>query len=83
MKKSVVIVTDHAVLRYLERVRGLDVEGLRREIGARIDRVAREGACGVILDGWEYRLADGFVVTVRAASEPDKRRGRQRRERGE
>ena len=32
MKKSIHPVSDHAVLRYLERVHGVDVEAVRREV---------------------------------------------------
>lgn len=32
LKHNVPEVTDHAVIRYLERVRGLDIEGIRSEI---------------------------------------------------
>jgi len=83
MKKSVVTVSDHAVLRYIERVLAVDVEQLRREIGHQVDRTMREGACGVTSGGFTFRLANGVVTTVLEASQPDLRTGRQRRERGE
>ncbi|WP_413874143.1 hypothetical protein [Albidovulum sp.] len=83
MKKPIVIVSDHALVRYIERVLGVDVETLRREIGRRVDRGAELGACGVEIDGWLYKLSDGTVTTVLEASRPDLRRGRQRRERPE
>lgn len=83
MKKPVVIVSDHALVRYIERVLGIDVETLRREIGRRVDRGAELGACGVVLDGFVYKLQDGTVTTVMVASQPDRRCGRQRRERPE
>tara|TARA_R100000365_G_C2716638_1_gene50363 strand:+ start:207 stop:461 length:255 start_codon:yes stop_codon:yes gene_type:complete len=59
------IVTDHAVLRYLERVYGVDVRGLR----LRIERVTAEariqGANAVISDGVKYRFSrSGRVVTI-------------------
>ena len=37
MKKPRAIVTDHAVLRHLERVQGIDVEAVRRELGFKVD----------------------------------------------
>lgn len=80
MKKPIVIVSDHALVRYIERVLGVDVETLRREIGRRVDRGAELGACGVEVDGWLYKLQDGTVTTVFEASRPDLRRGRQRPE---
>lgn len=83
MKKPVVTVSDHALVRYIERVLDIDVETLRREIGRRIDRVVVDGACGVTIDGYTYRLIDGTVTTVLETSRPDPRLGRQRRERAE
>jgi len=83
MKKSRVAVSDHALIRYLERVYKLDVELVRRELGRKIDRTFREGACAVTIDGYTYRVADGTVTTVLLASRPDLRLGRQRAERGE
>ena len=59
MKRSRLRVSDHAVLRYLERVGGFDIERLRREIARR--------ACGVVVDGWSFRSKDdpqGPVVTT-------------------
>ncbi len=79
MKKPIATVSDHAVVRYLERVMGMDIERLRREIGHRVDRAAGMGACGCILEGFEYRLKEGTVTTVQVAQRPDMRCGRQRR----
>ncbi|WP_102226902.1 hypothetical protein [Acidimangrovimonas sediminis] len=76
MKKSIVTVTDHAVLRYLERVEGLDVERVRREIGRRVDRVALAGASAVLIEGHRYVLSPmGSVVTVMSAARPERGRG--------
>lgn len=79
MKKPRTHVTDHAVLRYLERVRGLDIEALRREIGARVDRACAAGASGVQIDGFTYQIAhDGgvpTVVTLTHTNRPDIRTG--------
>jgi len=83
MKKPIAIVTDHAVLRYLERVMLVDVEALRCRIGQRVDRAVSVGASAVIVDGFRYALREGYVTTVTEASSPDLRTGRQRRERDE
>jgi hypothetical protein len=83
MKKPIVIVTDHAVLRYLERVMLVDVESLRCRIGQRVDRAVAAGASAVIVEGFRYALREGYVTTVLEASTPDVRTGRQRREREE
>lgn len=77
MKKSIAIVTDHAVLRYLERVEGLDVERVRREIGRRVDRGARLGASGVVVDGIRYVLSPmGSVITIMIANRPERGQAR-------
>ncbi len=81
MKKSRIPVTDHAVLRYLERVEGMDIERVRREIGARVDRAADMGACGVIIDGVNYKIDGGVVATVLKVGRCDVRIGRKRRAR--
>lgn len=79
MKKSRVSVSDHAVLRYFERVQGIDIERIRREIGARVDHAAEQGACGIIIDGFSYRIADNTVTTILRTHRCDKRIGPKRR----
>ena len=64
MKRAPVHVTDHAVLRYLQRLHGLDIEAVRAEIATKVWRAALAGASGVRHDGLIYRLQDGVVVTV-------------------
>lgn len=57
-------VTDHAVLRYLERVAGVDVQALRATIA---DHCARhQGAPCVKAGGARFLLRDGVVVTCLA-----------------
>lgn len=56
-------VTDHAVLRYLERVKGFDIEAVRREIAA----LCREagGARSMTRDGVRYEFGNaGQVITM-------------------
>lgn len=66
MKKPVANVSDHAVLRYIERVLCVDVEALRAQIGQRVDkmRAVELGASAVISEGWRYVVVNGCVVTV-------------------
>jgi hypothetical protein len=67
MKKPLTRVTDHAMVRYFERVAGFDVDRLRREIGARVDAAAQAGATAVIIDGNHYMISEddrGPVVTT-------------------
>lgn len=83
MKKSVVHVSDHALLRYLERALDLDVEWYRRNLGRRLDQVMLEGATGLRIDGLQFRIQEGVVVTVVKINRPDPKTGRQRRDRDE
>lgn len=73
-------VSDHAVLRELERVHGVDVEGVRKDIARKVRRGLDQGAVGVLVDGLRYILRQGVVVTVlrgprSAAVEARKREG--------
>lgn len=51
-----VIVTDHALVRYIERVYGLDLSKLRQEIGDKVRAGATVQAKSVIHDNIEFRL---------------------------
>ncbi|MGW1423641.1 hypothetical protein ACWAT4_26370 [Bradyrhizobium manausense] len=65
-------VCDHALLRFIERVGGLDVEGLRRHLAESLGRAA--GAADqlgaremtIAADGNHYVVVKGTVVTVLA-----------------
>ena len=57
-------VSDHAVLRYLERVRGIDVEAARAEIAAITGIAASLGAKEAARDGHVYVLRGYTVTTV-------------------
>jgi hypothetical protein len=75
-------VTDHAVIRYLERVQGVDIEAIRREIGRVADRGIEAGANGVISGGHIYVIADVTVVTVQPQHQPCLKGRSRRRRRG-
>lgn len=47
---SGIFVSDHAILRYLERAHGLDVDAVRRHLSGRLVTGARLGAVGVTID---------------------------------
>ena len=65
MKKSRIGVSDHALIRYMERVMGLDVERIRREIGRKVDRIADfDGARAIVIDGYAYTVQAGTVTTI-------------------
>ncbi len=80
MKKPRHPVTDHAVIRYLERVEGVDIEAIRCHIGHIADRGIETGANGVVSGGFVYRIDAGQVVTVLRQHRPE--RGRQKGRRG-
>lgn len=59
-------VSDHAILRYLERVKGVDIEAIRAELTtATIDQAAAFG-CDTIIrgDGSRLKLHGDIVATV-------------------
>lgn len=57
MKRPVKVhVSDHALLRYLERVGGYEIERLRKDIAARLHPFAGIGRGAVIIDGHAYVL---------------------------
>lgn len=61
-------ISDHAILRYLERVGGFEIERLRKQLEVRLSRTAVPGAASVLIDGYRYLLKIGptglVVVTV-------------------
>ncbi|MCA0425647.1 MAG: hypothetical protein LCH61_20455 [Proteobacteria bacterium] len=63
-------ISDHALIRFLDRVAGLDVEGLRATLALSLDRAHRAaeslGAADytVKADGLVYVVRDGVLVTV-------------------
>lgn len=83
MKRPRTLVSDHAVVRYLERVEGLDVVALKAEIAWRVDYAARLGASAVIIAGYRYVIGHDVagqpvVVTVEPHGQdtPIRRSGR-------
>jgi len=57
-------VSDHAVLRYLERVRGFDVEAVRLHIWRICGPAARVGATCLRAEGAKFEFKSGRVITV-------------------
>lgn len=67
-------VTDHAVIRYLERVRGMDIAAIRSEIAAKVARGVALGAKRVTVGGFDYDLSpQGAVCTIVPHTGPGKR----------
>ena len=68
-------VSDHALLRYVERVIGVDTEALRAEILTDGVRAAlKSGATGVTINGVKFIAKDGVIVTTLDQSMRPKRR---------
>jgi hypothetical protein len=60
-------ISDHAVLRYLERAGGFEIEALRQALQNRVARSALPGAASVLIDGFRFVLKDtpdGLVVVT-------------------
>lgn len=59
-----VVVTDHCLVRYLQRAMGLDVEMVRAHIMAICGGAAAFGATAVRAEGLKFEIVRGRVVTV-------------------
>ena len=71
MKKSNLHITDHAVIRYLERVRGVDIDAVRREISTKTALIQDyPGATGILVDGFRYVIANGAILTIHDIGKP-------------
>lgn len=61
-------VSDHAVVRYLERRYGFDFEGVRAEIATpQLRAAAKAGAAGWKVEGGTFKISDGTVTTYVAS----------------
>jgi len=65
-KKKAVVVSEHAILRYLERVKGVDIEAAKKEIlPAAVAGVAAELGTGEFPVGTHsVKVKDSVVVTI-------------------
>ena len=69
--KDIVPVSDHALLRYIERVKGFDLDVMREEIEAIIGPAAKMKARRVSADGFTYVLSQsGRLKTVLEGATP-------------
>lgn len=77
MKGRKNMVSDHAIVRYLERVYGVDIAALRRRIEKTTDGARSQGARAVVSQGVRYVLsAGGKVITIHGAFKKVSKRGR-------
>jgi Cu/Ag efflux pump CusA len=76
MTRSRPTVTDHALLRFLERAGGMPVEQIREALAASLERAATaalgiaQSAYVIRADGLVYRVKDSIVVTIIADEGP-------------
>lgn len=71
------IVSDHAVVRYLERVYGVDVKSIRKRIADATEDARKAGASAKISNGVRYCLSpSGKVTTITGPDAPMTNRGR-------
>lgn len=64
-------VTDHAVVRWIERAYGIDVPAIRRQIVGKVtrsvdlaERLDERGNVTVVLEGVRYVVRDHRVITI-------------------
>ena len=65
-----VYISDHVILRYLERVKGVDVEAARAAIVEIVGPAAAAGATRFTSSGLTYRMDNGRVSTVVVSDSP-------------
>jgi hypothetical protein len=64
MSDAAFIVTDHAVVRWLQRVHGVEVDFFREEIASIVRDALYAGAKSLRKDGFEYQFHDGKLMTI-------------------
>lgn len=64
ISKEPVRVTDHAVIRYLERAMGLNIEIVRDHIASLCAGPAAYGATALRAEGVKFEIVNGAVTTV-------------------
>jgi hypothetical protein len=74
-------VSDHAIIRYLERGMGLNIESVREHIAALCAAPAAFGAIAVRAEGLRFELASNVVTTVRPDSQSPGATSRERTQR--
>lgn len=77
-------VSDHALVRFIERVHGIDLSSIKAHIlTPRIVESVRAGASAVVVDGVKFIVRGGVLVTVVTNDKPKNRPPRYREVDGE
>ena len=72
-----IMVTDHAIVRFLERVKGIDIEKLKQEITdpELIEQMRQQGDNGTfVVNNLQYVVNDRVIVTMYPALMTDKQK---------
>jgi hypothetical protein len=78
---ALIRVSDHALVRFLDRAGGLDVETVREHLAVSLGRAAlaadRIGLASyvIVADGLRYVVDNGTLVTVLVDGKPPRRGG--------
>lgn len=75
MERHPVHVTDHAILRWLEREHGVDVEAIREHLAGVAANGVRLGAAGVKIGKVKLILRGAVVTTGYKGTWPSRERG--------
>ena len=90
-KKKRTYITDHALMRYMQRVHNINVEKYREEMHSdEIEAMVKAGAQTVKIDGFTFICKEGRIVTTyegrtvkgRGLKNPRKRRRNDKRSGG-
>lgn len=76
-KPPLPIITEHALLRWLERVHGIDVDFYREKLRAEVAPYLTVGAKRFDRAGFTYELKNGALITVRPTKRGKMQRLRQ------
>ena len=59
MTKPRIAISDHALIRYIERVQGVSLDPMRRELEAMLAPAMHAGACSKVVNGFTYMFRKG------------------------
>lgn len=59
-----ITVSDHAMLRYLERACGMEIEAMREELAGILSAIVPAGQDMIDRDGLRFVIRDGILATV-------------------
>ncbi|PVE25409.1 hypothetical protein DC522_05805 [Microvirga sp. KLBC 81] len=59
-----ITVSDHALLRYLERACGMEIEAMREELAGILSAIVRPGRQTIVRDGLRFIFRGNILTTV-------------------